>query len=137
MSKQKTFSSLSREALGLTVPAALIGAGTLAGLAKRAESAEGPAVKKGRINQSVVFWCFNAAGEEWSLEKTCEVTKELGGKSVELVDPADWKTLDKHGLTCAIAPNGMPGAPFMKGCNNPAYHDEVIERTKKNMDACA
>jgi sugar phosphate isomerase/epimerase len=137
MSNQESSSISRRQALGLTVPAALLGASTLAGLASRAQSAEGPAVRKGRINQSVVFWCFNVAGEEWSLEKTCEVTKELGGKSVELVDPADWKTLDKHGLTCAIAPNGMPGAPFIKGCNNTAYHDEVIERTKKNMDACA
>jgi hydroxypyruvate isomerase len=77
------------------------------------------------------------AGEEWSLDKTCEVTKQLGGKSVELVEPEQWATLHKHGLTCAIAPNGMPGAPFVKGCNNTAYHDEVIERTKKNMDACA
>ena len=27
---------------------------------------------------------------------------------------------------CAIAPNGMPGAPFMRGFNNPRYHEEVI-----------
>ena len=125
-----------RHALGLTVPA-ILGVGTLAGMSQRAESAYAPLKRKGRINHSVVFWCFNAAGEEWDLEKTCEVTRELGGKSVELVEPADWKTLDKYGLTCAIAPNGMPGAPFMKGCNNTAYHDEVIERTRKNIDACA
>src|SRR5262249_46230014 len=43
----------------------------------------------------------------------------------------------KFGLTCAIAPNGMPGAPFMKGFNNPRYHDEVIDRTKKAIDASA
>lgn len=126
-----------RAALGFSVPAALVGAGTLAGLGSSVANADEKAVKKGRINQSVVFWCFNAAGEEWSLDKTCEVTKKLGGKSVELVDPVDWKTLHAHGLTCAIAPNGMPGAPFMKGCNNVAYHDEVIERTRKNIDACA
>jgi sugar phosphate isomerase/epimerase len=36
-----------------------------------------------------------------------------------------------------MASNGMPGAPFMKGLNNPVYHDEVIERTKKVIDGCS
>src|SRR4051812_37821284 len=74
---------------------------------------------KGRVKQSVVFWCFNARGEKWSAEKTCEVTKSLGVPSVEIIEPAHWPTLKKHGLVCAIAPNGMPGAPFMRGWNNP------------------
>lgn len=95
------------------------------------------AVVHGRIQQSVVFWCFNLSEEKWDLNKTCKITAALGGKSVELVDPADWGTLKKYGLTCAIAPNGMPGAPFMKGLNNLKYHDEVISRTKKMIDACS
>src|SRR4051812_8060047 len=87
-------------------------------------------VTKGRINQSVVYWCFNVAGDKWDAEKTCQVAKELGLKSVELIGPEHWPVLHKHGLTCAIAPNGMPGAPFMRGLNNPAYQEEVITRTK-------
>src|SRR5262245_25194272 len=74
---------------------------------------------KGRIQQSVVFWCFNSAGEKWDVDKTCQVAKELGCRSVELVDPAQWGVLKKYGLICALAPNGMPGAPFVKGFNNP------------------
>ena len=31
----------------------------------------------------------------------------------------------------------MPGPPFVKGFNNPRYHEEVISRTKKMIDACA
>jgi hydroxypyruvate isomerase len=92
---------------------------------------------KGRVNQSVAFWCFNARGEKWSAEKTCEVANELGCKSVELIGPEHWATLKKHGLVCAIAPNGMPGAPFMRGFNNPKFHDEVVERTAKAIDQCA
>ena len=60
-----------------------------------------------------------------------------GTKSVELVGPEHWPTLKKHGLTCAIAPNGMPGAPFVKGFNNPIYHEEVIARMTEMIDACA
>jgi hydroxypyruvate isomerase len=91
-------------------------------------------VTKGRINQSVVYWCFS---EYWSVEKTCQIARRLGCKSVELVGPKDWPTLKKYGLTCAIAPNGMADPPFVKGFNNPKYHDEVIATTKKTIDSCA
>lgn len=91
----------------------------------------------GRIKQSVAFWCFNAAGEKWDIEKTCQITSKLGCKSVELVGPAEWSVLKKHGLICAMAPNGMPGAPFVKGWNNPKYHEEVATRTREMIDQCA
>jgi hydroxypyruvate isomerase len=92
---------------------------------------------KGRTNHSVAFWCFNARGDKWSADKTCAVAKELGCKSVELVGPEHWPILQKHGLVCAIAPNGMPGAPFMRGLNNPKFQPEVIEHTTKAIDGCA
>ena len=100
-------------------------------------AAEGKAVTRGRIKQSIVFWCFNVAGEKWDIDKTCQVAKSLGCLSVEIVGPDMWPTLKKHGLICAIAPNGMPGAPFMKGFNNPVYHEEVIARMTEMIDACA
>ncbi len=100
-------------------------------------AAEGKAVTRGRIKQSIVFWCFNIAGEKWDIDKTCQVAKSLGCLSVEIVGPEMWPTLKKHGLICAIAPNGMPGAPFVKGFNNPIYHEEVIARMTEMIDACA
>jgi hydroxypyruvate isomerase len=100
--------------------------------------AEEPVEKrKGRVKQSVAYWCFNARGEKWSAEKTCRIAKELGCHSVELIDPKHWPTLRKHDLICAIASNGIPGAPYMRGFNNPRFHDEVIERTSKTIDQCA
>jgi sugar phosphate isomerase/epimerase len=92
---------------------------------------------KGRIKQSIAFWCFNAFGEKWDVEKTCLVARELGCPSIEIIDPAEWGVLKKHGLICALAPNGMPGPPFVKGFNNLRYHEEVVTRTKKTIDACA
>lgn len=111
-------------------------ASALAGLPQLA-GAEEKAVSKGNIKQSIVYWCFNSAGEKWNVEKTCQVAQALGCLSVEVVGPDDWPTLKKHGLVCALAPNGMPGAPFMKGFNNPKYQEEVLTRTKKMIDACA
>lgn len=112
----------------------------LAGLAAAALPAladDKPAKRKGRLKQSVASWCFQSAGDKWSLAKLCEVARSLGCASVELVSPDGWPTLKKHGLICALAPNGMPGAPFMKGVNNPAYHEEVVTRTRKALDDCA
>ena len=116
-----------------------VGTAVAAGLTGSKLSAAVPekAVVNDRIKQSVVFWCFNVGGDMWSLDRTCEITAKLGGKSVEIVDPEDFGTLKKHNLVCAMASNGMPGAPFMKGLNNPVYHDEVIERTKKVIDGCS
>ena len=92
------------------------------------------AATKGRINHSVAYWCFS---EYWDLEKACQITKQLGGKSIELVGPKDFPTLKKYGLTCALAPNGMPDPPFVKGFNNPEYHDMIITKTIETIDACA
>ncbi|MFO1000798.1 MAG: TIM barrel protein [Planctomycetaceae bacterium] len=92
---------------------------------------------KGNIRHSVVFWCFNIAGDMWDIEKTCEIAKSLGCESVEICGPAEFPTIKKHGMTCALAANGMPGAPFMKGLNNLAYHEQVIDVTTKMIDECA
>jgi hydroxypyruvate isomerase len=93
-----------------------------------------PAATKGRINQSFAYWCY---AEHWDIEKMCQVAKELGCKSIELVGPNDFATLKKHGLVCALAPNGTPDPPFVKSFNNPKYHDMVITKTRETIDACA
>jgi len=92
---------------------------------------------KGNVNHSIVFWCFNVAGGKWDMDRTCEVAKQLGVRSIELSDPETWPTIRRHGLTSAIAMNGMPGAPFMKGLNNPAYHEQVIGCTTRTMPSSA
>jgi hydroxypyruvate isomerase len=120
--------------LGLAAAGA---AGSLSQLALPHTATAGPTAKNGRIKQSLVFWCFNVMGDKWDLDTTCQKAKQLGCVSVELVSPDQWSVLKQHGLVCAIAPNGMPGAPFMKGFNNPKYHDEVIARTKAMIDACS
>ncbi len=102
-----------------------------------ATAAEPPHARVGRVKQSVAFWCFNARGDKWGVDKVCEVTKGLGVGSVELIGPEHWPTLAKHGLICAMAPNGMPGAPYVTGLNNTRHHDEVVGRTRKAMEQCA
>jgi sugar phosphate isomerase/epimerase len=114
----------------------LLVAGTVAAAGGLASADEKKPIMNGRIKQSICSWCFMAAGEKWSLDKLCEVTKDFGVTSIELVSPEQFATLKKHGLTCAIASNTMPGS-FKTGFNNPKFHDELVERTTKVIDACA
>jgi hydroxypyruvate isomerase len=92
---------------------------------------------KKNIRQSIVGWCYQAGGDMWSMDRLCEVTRELGCDAVEIVPFEDWDTLKKHGIGCALAPNGMPGAPFVKGLNNKAYHGEVLGCMTKAIETTA
>lgn len=94
-------------------------------------------VKHGRIRQSLAYWCLNTSPWNWDIERICSTAASLGCLSVELVPPELWPTLRKHGLTCALAHNGMPDPVFQKGLNNPRYHDEVITRTRHAIDQAA
>jgi len=128
-------STLSRRhLLTATAGAALAGAAMPASRSLADAKEKSAGATRGRIKQSIVQWCF---AKHWKIPQTAKMAKKLGCQSIELVGPDDWPTLKQHGLTCAIAPNGMPGAPFVKGFNNPRYHDEVITRTKTMIDACA
>jgi len=92
---------------------------------------------RGNIRHSIVSWPYQVFGEQWDLDTVCRVARDLGAESVELVDPDGWPTLAQYGLHCAIATNGMPGEPFVKGLNNLAWHDEIIGRTRKVIEAAA
>jgi len=119
-----------RDLLAATTSTAVASTLTGEGLADSSEIA-------GRIKHSIVSWCFGSMGEKWSMEKQCQVARSLGCRSIELTSPEHWPLQKKYGLTCAIAPNGMPGKPYVKGFNNPKYHQEVISRTTRMIDACA
>jgi len=99
---------------------------TLAGVSLAAE----PAKLKGRIKHSICQWCFK---KTWDIDKMCEVAKQLGCVSIELVPPEDLPTLKKHGLVCAIAGSHW----FDKGMNNPKYHEMCIDKMRKAIDTSA
>jgi sugar phosphate isomerase/epimerase len=113
-----------------------LAAGAVAAVAGLAHSEEKKPVMNNRIKHSIVSWCFMSAGDKWSLDQLCEITKGFGVSSVEIVVPEDFPILKKHGLTCAIANNTMPGS-FKTGFNNPKFHDELVERTGKVIEGCA
>jgi hydroxypyruvate isomerase len=103
----------------------------MSNLAHAEPTSDDPAWKitRGRINQSVVHWCF----KPMPIEDLARSAAALGIKSVELVPPSDWPILKKHGLTCAIA--GSHG--FVKGWNDKANWDFCTEKISQSIDAAA
>jgi hydroxypyruvate isomerase len=111
---------------------------TLSSCAGVGTSAKSPATSKsskdratkGRIKQSIAYWCFQ---DYWSVEKTCQIAKQLGCKSVELVEPKDWQTLKKYGLVCALHGSHW----FDEGMNNPKYHEMCLQKMRDSINACS
>jgi len=134
-----------RSFLMTTGRTAAIGAIT-ASLAKRLDAADaavdataaGPAAS--RINHSGCKWCYVGI----SLEDLCEAGKAMGLKSVELLMPGDFATLNKHGLTCAMVsfptaktPEGVTVGTIAKAFNRPEHHDTLVAAYETHLKAAA
>lgn len=116
-----------RQLLAGAAGATALGALALTGAARAAEPKVERAATKGRIQHSLVPWCFEPY---WDFDGICSVAKQLGCKSLELAQPDQWPTVKKHGLTCAIAPSHL----FVQGFNNPKYQPGCIEMLKQRID---
>lgn len=88
-------------------------------------------VTNGRIQQSVVHWCFSPY---WDAPKLIQIAKTLGCKSVELISPKYFPLLKENGMECAIA---SVETGFPRGFNNPKYREQVVKATRDAIDACA
>jgi hydroxypyruvate isomerase len=86
-------------------------------------------IKNGRIQQSVIAWCFRPM----TVPELARHAAELGLKSVELCDPTFWPELKQLGLTCAIA--GSHG--FAKGFAQPSEHEDCIKLLRQRIDESA
>ncbi|MGV3607405.1 MAG: hydroxypyruvate isomerase family protein [Planctomycetaceae bacterium] len=141
MTKPDSGRLLSRRAL-LGASAALSAGWLAAGNSQASCAAEGtpvPAeitainpnwkISKGRINQSVVSWCFNPM----PMEELARASAQMGIKSVELIDPKHWPMLKSHGLTVAIASSHG----FVKGWNHRENHPYCEERVTKVIEDAA
>src|SRR5258706_6872267 len=85
--------------------------------------------KNGRINQSVIHWCF----KPMPVEELAGHAARMGMKSVELVTPEHWPMLKKLGLVCAIT----PGHGFAKGFAHTEEHAECLAVLRKRIDESA
>ena len=96
---------------------------------RSAAAAAGQVIRKGRINQSVCRWCYNKI----PLDELAAAAAGMGLKSVELLRPRDFPTLQKQGLMCAmVSTHGIT-----KGLNRTENHGECLQTIRSAIDAAA
>ncbi|HWF19445.1 MAG TPA: TIM barrel protein [Verrucomicrobiae bacterium] len=105
-----------------------LGASAFAGEAA-SDNKEYYKAKNGRINQSVIYWCF----KPMPVPELAAYAARMGLKSVELVTPDFWPMLKENGLTCAIAPSHG----FAKGFAHQSEHEECLNVLRQRIDECA
>jgi hydroxypyruvate isomerase len=74
---------------------------------------------KGAINHSACRWCYNKI----PLDELCQAGKEMGLKSIDLLEVKDFPTIEKYGLICAMV-SGVPGG-ITDGLNRVENHDKI------------
>lgn len=90
-----------------------------------------PEALKNNINHSVCQWCYSSI----PLEDLVKSSKDIGIKSVELLNAEQWPVAIKHGLTCAMGyatPIGLN-----KGFNDPSLHDQLLKDYTTNIPKAA
>jgi hypothetical protein len=87
--------------------AALTTLGSSRAADKAAKASGAMPTSSGSIRQSVCKWCY----KDIPLETFSAAAKEMGLESVELLNPEDFPTLKKHGLTCAMVSNPTAKTP--------------------------
>lgn len=75
----------------------------------------------GRINHSVCRWCY----PDIPLDDLCREARAMGITAIDLVGPAEWPVLKRHGLYAAM-PHGA-GMGIENGFNDPSLHDQLVE----------
>lgn len=68
---------------------------------------------------SVCRWCY----DNYSLEELCDIAKDIGIHSIELLNPSEWDIVLSRGLKVALSNGSSLG--ITKGWNNLKYHGKL------------
>jgi len=88
-------------------------------------------VNNSAINHSVCRWCYN----DTPLEELAEKAKDIGIRSIELLDIEEWNVVLSKGLQCAIS-NGI-SIKITDGFNDPSLHGQFFDDYSKLIPAAA
>ena len=72
-----------------------------------------------KFRHSVCRWCY----ANYTLEELCDIAKDCGIQSIELLNPSEWDTVLSRGLQVALS-NGSP-LGITKGWNDPNLHQQL------------
>ena len=104
--------------------AAAIGASGLLANPSSAGQGDEAAKPTARFRHSVCRWCYGGL----SLDDLCAGAKSMGIVSIELLGEKEWSTVERHGLTCAVA-NGPTSIP--QGLNRVENHDAAVKESER------
>jgi len=90
-------------------------------LARAAGPQAEPAVKKGRLKQSVSRWCYGKI----ETEEFCRAVKAMGLTAIDLLEEPDWEVIGRHGLICSMGYAG--GGTIADGLNVKANHAAIVK----------
>ncbi len=91
-------------------------------------------VRKGRIKQGL--WRVNFGPDtKLTFDDQCREAARLGCYGFDLIDPADWPTLRKHGLEPLLA--GAGPVTFENGIIHPEVHDDLEKTFGSYIDTVA
>jgi hydroxypyruvate isomerase len=81
------------------------------------------------IKQSVCRWCYDGI----SLATLAEHAAAIGLKGIDLVEPAQWEILRRHGLVGTMTPSHSITA----GLSDPANHIDCLMKIRNAIEATA
>jgi hydroxypyruvate isomerase len=122
-----------REALAMLAAAVAVPATAQQGAAG-APGAQPRIARKGRIKQGL--WRVNFGPDtKLTFDDMCREAARLGVYGFDLIDPADWPTLRKHGLEPLLA--GAGPVTFPNGIIHPEVHDQLEKDLRAHVDMVA
>ena len=107
--------------------AATAAGGWIGATPSQAAVAERPAASSGRIKQSVCRWCYGKI----SLEDLSVAAKRLGLVGIDLLGPADFPTIKKHGLFCTMTNSHS----LSDGLADPKHWDALLKVINAAIEA--
>jgi hydroxypyruvate isomerase len=100
-------------------------------LGQPSAAAQGSAVTKGRLKQSVSRWCY----AKIPMPEFCRAVKEMGLTAIDLLEEAEWPVVRDHGLVCSMAYAG--GGSIANGLNVRANHDAIVKNFEEKIPKAA
>jgi hydroxypyruvate isomerase len=90
-----------------------------------------PETTKRKFQHSVCRWCY----KNIPLEELCDIAKDCGIQSIELLNPDEWDVVLSRGLKVALSNGSSLGIP--KGFNDPQYHIQLQTEIKQVLHKAA
>ena len=90
-------------------------------------------VKRGRLKQSVSYWCYQ---NKYKLPEFAKIVADMGLTAIDLLNEEQWAVVKAQGLICSM---GYPaeGAQIPKGLNDKANHEVIIRGLTRSLPVAA